>query len=161
MFAADHGLVVEGIGEPGRETQEQARQLLRGQHPLAGFARSQQVEFSVIDCGLAFDMRPHERLLARKIAHGTRNARTGPAMSLEQAHAAMRAGMEIGDSLRGNLVACAGLGVGANASAALVLARLSGRPVRDFAVSSPAADLGQAAHLVAVLQHALLTFCEG
>jgi hypothetical protein len=31
-------------------------------------------------------------------------------MSLEQAHAAIRAGMEIADSLRGNLLACAGLG---------------------------------------------------
>jgi nicotinate-nucleotide--dimethylbenzimidazole phosphoribosyltransferase len=34
-------------------------------------------------------------------------------MSLDQAQAAMRAGMEIGESLRGNVLICAGLGVGA------------------------------------------------
>ena len=31
-------------------------------------------------------------------------------MSIEQVHAAIRAGMEIGDSLPGNVVACAGIG---------------------------------------------------
>ena len=35
-----------------------------------------------------------------KIAHGTRNARITAAMTLDQAHAAMRAGMEIGGTLR-------------------------------------------------------------
>jgi nicotinate-nucleotide--dimethylbenzimidazole phosphoribosyltransferase len=71
---------------------------------MAVFARSQQVELSVVDCGLAVNMSSHDRLLMRKIAHGTRNARVGMAMTLDQAHSAMRAGMEIGDSLRGNVL---------------------------------------------------------
>ena len=35
-------------------------------------------------------------------------------MTLDQAHAAMRAGMEIGDTLRGNVLVCAGVGVGSH-----------------------------------------------
>ena len=78
--------------------------LLTGQLPLTVFARIQQLELTVVDCGVAEDMPPHDRLLMRKIAHGTRNARVTAAMTLEQAHAAMRAGMEIGDKLRGNML---------------------------------------------------------
>jgi nicotinate-nucleotide--dimethylbenzimidazole phosphoribosyltransferase len=136
VFAADHGLVVDGYAPTDRRpTQDQVRDLLAGRWPMAVYARTQQIELSVVDCGIAADMPAHDRLLTRKIAHGTRNTRVGPAMTLDQAHSAMRAGMEIGDSLRGNALLCAGLGVGADESAALVLARLTGTPLADLAVS--------------------------
>ncbi len=75
-------------------------------------------------------------------------------MSLEQAHAAIRAGMEIADSLRGNLVACAGLGVGSHESAALVLSRLTDIPVRELMLSSPQMNPDLLAHLMIVVQGA-------
>jgi nicotinate-nucleotide--dimethylbenzimidazole phosphoribosyltransferase len=155
IFAADHGLAVDGLAPPGRrQTKEQVQQLLAGQWPVAVFARSQQIELSVVDCGIEADMPAHDRLLMRKIAHGTRNARVGPAMSIDQAHSAMRAGMEIGDSLRGNLLICAGLGVGAQESAALVLSRLTDTPIRELAVSGPRMPADLVGHLMVVLQGA-------
>ncbi len=155
VFAADHGIAVDGLAPPGRkQTQDQVRQLLAGQWPMAVFARSQQVELSVVDCGIAADMPSHDRLLMRKIAHGTRNARVGPAMTLDQAHSAMRAGMEIGDSLRGNLVICAGLGVGSNEAAAMVLSRLTDTGIRDLAVAGPHVPADLIGHLMVVLQGA-------
>jgi nicotinate-nucleotide--dimethylbenzimidazole phosphoribosyltransferase len=153
VFAADHGIAVDGLGPPDRrQTQDQVRQLLAGQWPLAVFARAQALELSVVDCGIAANMPSHDRLLMRKIAHGTRNARVSAAMTIDQAHSAMRAGMEIGDSLRGNLLICAGLGVGAQESAALVLSRLTDTPIRDLAVSGPQMAADQIGHLMVVLQ---------
>jgi nicotinate-nucleotide--dimethylbenzimidazole phosphoribosyltransferase len=153
VFAADHGLAVDGIGGPkGRATHETVRMLLTNQLPLTVFARAQQLEVTVVDCGMAENMAPHDRLLMRKIAHGTRNARASAAMSLEQAHAGMRAGMEIGDKLRGNVTVLAGVGVGSHESAALVLARLTDSPVRDLVVSGPQMRAEQLAHLMAVMQ---------
>lgn len=141
VFAADHGIAVDGIDGPGgRGTAEVVRQLMTGQLPLSVFARAQNLDLHVVDCGVAEDLHGHERLLARKIAHGTRNARMSSAMSIEQAHAGMRAGMEIGDKLRGNAVVLAGLGVGANESAAMVLSRLSETPVRELIVAGPQVD---------------------
>ena len=96
----------------------------------------------------------HERLLMRKIAHGTRNARVGPAMSVDQAQAAIRAGMEIGQSLPGNVLACAGLGVGSHESAALILSRLTGAPVRELLLAHPQMDPNLLTHLLAVTQGA-------
>jgi nicotinate-nucleotide--dimethylbenzimidazole phosphoribosyltransferase len=156
MFAADHGIAVDGIVAPARQrTHEQVRQLLNGSLPVAVFARSQQIALTVVDCGVAEDIAAHDGLLMRKIAHGTRNARIGPAMTLDQAHAAMRAGMEIGDSLRGNLAICAGIGVGSHLSAALVLARLSDTPVRELLAANAQMNPDELAHLMVIAQGAL------
>jgi len=155
VFAADHGLAVDGVG--ARQTQSTAqlvRALLTSQRPLAVFARIQGMELTVVDCGIAEPMAPHPRLLARKIAHGTRNARVGSAMSLDQAHAAIRAGMEIADALEGNAVACAGIGVGSHESAALVLACLTRTPVRELIISGPEMAQDALAHLQLVMQGA-------
>ncbi len=161
VFAADHGLAVDGIQTPGRQgglaartTRETVRMLLTNQLPLAVFARAQQIEVTVVDCGMAEVLQPHERLLMRKIAHGTRNTRASVAMSMEQAHAGMRAGMEIGDKLRGNVTVLAGVGVGAHESAALVLSRLTDSPVRDLVVSGADMDADRLAHLMVILQGA-------
>ena len=155
VFAADHGLAVDGIHvAPGRHTDEMVQQILAGQQPISVFARQQGLNLSVVDCGVATQLTPHERLLPRKIAHGTRNARVGNAMSLEQAHAAIRAGMEIADSLRGNLIACAGLGVGSHESAALVLAGLTNTPLRELMQSGPQMSPDLLSHLMMVVQGA-------
>jgi len=151
IFASDHGLAVDGLQTPQRrQTHEQVLQLMTGQLPVSVFARIHGLELSVIDCGMASELAPHDRLVPRKIAHGTRNARVGNAMSLDQAHAAIRAGMEIGDALRGNIVACAGIGLGSHEAAALVLSRLTLTPVRELMVAGPQMDSELLAHLMIV-----------
>jgi nicotinate-nucleotide--dimethylbenzimidazole phosphoribosyltransferase len=156
VFAADHGLAVDGLaGTEGSSTLDLAQHLLAGRTPLAVFARAQQMDLRVVDCGVAQDLTPHDRLLTRKIAHGTRNARVTTAMTIEQAHAGMRAGMEIGDKLlRGNALALAGVGVGAHVSASLVISRLADTPVRDLLVEHPAMSADALAHLLVIAQGA-------
>lgn len=156
MFAADHGIAVDGIQGPQHhlQTHEQVHQLLTGRVPVSVFARTQGLELTVVDCGVANALAPHEHLMARKIAHGTRNTRVGPAMALEQAHAAIRAGMEIGDSLRGNMLACAGVGVGSHEAAALVISRLTEAPLRDLIVSHPHMDATELNRMMTLLQAA-------
>ena len=155
VFAADHGMAVDGIDATARyRSFEQVQQLLSGQLPMAAFARHQHIGLSVVDCGVAETIASHEQLLMRKIAHGTRNARITAAMTLDQAHAAMRAGMEIGDALRGNVLICAGIGVGSHLSAALVLSRLSDEPIHDLLASGPDMHADALAHMMAIAQGA-------
>ncbi len=155
VFAADHGIAVDGIGAGERHSTAQVvHSLLTSQMPLSVFARIQGLELSVVDAGVAEPLPQHARLLSRKIAHGTRNSRVTAAMSLEQAHAAIRAGMEIGDSLPGNAVVCAGVGVGSGQASALVLSRLANVPVRDFVLSGPTMKPADLATMMVVLQGA-------
>jgi nicotinate-nucleotide--dimethylbenzimidazole phosphoribosyltransferase len=155
LFAADHGLVLDSIGTQwGRSTRAQAELALQNRLPLAVFARLQGLQVVVVDCGIAEALTPQAKLLARKIAHGTRNSRVGPAMTLEQAHAGVRSGMEIAEHMKGNVLACAGLGLGSAESAALVLSRLMECPVRDFVVTGPDMPQGELNHLLNVLHSA-------
>jgi len=133
IFAADHGLAVDNIA--GKQTQTTAatvRALLTDQVPLAGLAQLHGLRLIVVDSGISEQLEPHERLHARKIAYGTRNSRFSMAMSIEQVHAAIRAGIETAECLSGNVVGCAGVGVGSAQSAALVLSCLSEVPLREL-----------------------------
>jgi len=155
ICAADHGLAVDGMElADSRPTAQSVDLLLRNQLPLTVFARTQGMRVQVVDCGIADELPAHERLMVRKIAHGTRSARTTAAMSVVQAHAAMRAGMEIADQLEGNVTVLAGVGMGAHESAALVLSRLTDCPVRDLVMSSTEMDTDKLAHLLVILQGA-------
>lgn len=156
VFAADHGLAVENV-VAGQEqsTAECVERLLNTRLPLAVFARLQQIDLTVVDCGIAQAMPTHPHLHARKVAHGSRSARLGAAMSVEQAHAGIRAGMEVADGLPGNVLLCAGLGAGGLESAALVMSRLTGTDVRELVTSGSGMNHDQLARLMVVLHTAL------
>jgi nicotinate-nucleotide--dimethylbenzimidazole phosphoribosyltransferase len=155
LFAADHGIAVDGIAPLGApKTGDLIQQLLTGRLPVSVFARLQSMELTVVDAGVAESLAPHPRLMPRKIAHGSRNARVSAAMSVDQAHAAIRAGMEIADSMPGNVVACAGVGVGSAESAALVLSRLGGSSIRELMVSGADMKQDELARLLVITQGA-------
>jgi len=155
LFAADHGLAVDNIaGDEIQSTAATVHCLVTEELPLASLSRLQGLSLMVVDSGIAEPMELHEHLHARKIAHGTRNSRLGKAMSIEQVQAAIRAGIEIGESLDGNAVGCAGIGVGSSQSAALVLSALSGVPVWDFLDAAPSMPEGLLDHTILVLESA-------
>ncbi|AKJ31474.1 nicotinate-nucleotide--dimethylbenzimidazole phosphoribosyltransferase [Caldimonas brevitalea] len=155
VFAADHGLAVDGITTlDGPTTSAQVDAVVANRVPLGVLARAHGLHLTVVDSGLADATPRHPSVLARKIAHGTRNTRVGPAMSVDQAQAAIRAGMEIADHLPGNVLACAGLGVGSEESAALVIARLAQLPVRDLVLTGPQMNPDLLARLMVLLEGA-------
>ncbi|MGZ8258968.1 MAG: nicotinate-nucleotide--dimethylbenzimidazole phosphoribosyltransferase [Caldimonas sp.] len=153
VFAADHGSAVDDIGGPSsRSTVAMVDRLLEKETPVVALAHAQGIELNIVDAGVAERLAHHPRLLTRKIAHGTRNSRLGPAMSTEQAHAAMRAGMEIGHQLSDSAVACAGIGSGSLPSAALLLSCLSGAPVHEFVDFAPEMAAAFRKNLLRVLE---------
>ena len=155
VFAGDHGLAVD-VTQPGaRSTAHQVDDIISSRVPLSVFAHNVGMTLNVVDSGVAEPLTAHPGLMLRKIAHGTRNCRVAQAMTVEQVHAAIRAGMEIADNLPGSVLACAGIGVGANEAAALVLSRILGLPVRDLMISGPSMPPERAQHLVSWAQAAL------
>ncbi|MBP8144249.1 nicotinate-nucleotide--dimethylbenzimidazole phosphoribosyltransferase [Pseudorhodoferax sp.] len=133
LFAGDHGLAVDGLPQPwGRPSHEQALLALQSRLPCAVIARLHGLQLQVVDCGLAQELAPHPKLLLRKVAHGTRNARVGLAMQPHQVQAALRVGMELADALSGNVLALAGLGQGSAESALLLLARIDARHLGEM-----------------------------
>jgi nicotinate-nucleotide--dimethylbenzimidazole phosphoribosyltransferase len=150
LFAGDHGLAVDVTAPGTRSTAQEVDNILSGRVPVAPFAHLQGLTLNVVDCGLAEPLSQRPGLMA----HGTRNCRVTPAMSVDQVHAAIRAGMEIADTLPGNVMACAGIGVGSHEVAALVIARIAGLAVRDMITTDATMPPEVLAHMLVVLQGA-------
>jgi nicotinate-nucleotide--dimethylbenzimidazole phosphoribosyltransferase len=132
IFAGDHGLAVEVADAVPCDTESIVGDLLDSRLPLPVLAHLQGVTTHVVDCGLANTVETRPGMLARKIAHGTRNCRFAQAMTQQQVQAAMRAGRDIVDALPGNVLACAGLGMGSHAVSALLLSQLTGLALDDI-----------------------------
>ncbi len=154
LFAGDHGLAVDVSTPQARGTAATVDDILENRVPLPLFAHRQGLTLHIVDSGLATPLAPRPGVLARKIAHGTRNCRVAQAMTLDQVSAAIRAGMEIADALPGNALGCAGLGVGSQQAAALVISRLTGLPLRELINAGPDMDGLELEHAMVVLQAA-------
>jgi nicotinate-nucleotide--dimethylbenzimidazole phosphoribosyltransferase len=139
LFAADHGIVDEGVSlYPQRATVERIGNVLGGGAAVSVLARDHGWGLTVVDAGVAAAIPPNHTegkpavsLLSRKIGFGTRNIAHAPAMTGQRAHAALGAGMDVMHHLPGNVVAIGDIGVGNSSSAALLLSRLCAVPLED------------------------------
>ncbi|WP_431095084.1 nicotinate-nucleotide--dimethylbenzimidazole phosphoribosyltransferase [Polaromonas aquatica] len=156
VFAADHGIAAEGVSAyPQAVTVQMVGNMLAGGAAINVFARQHGFALQVVDAGVAADLHAHPQLLQRKIAHGTRNIRNEPAMTPTQAQAALQTGMDIVQSLPGNVVAFGEMGIANTSAAALLFARLAGVDVADATGRGTGLDDGQLAHKREVLAAAL------
>ena len=134
VFAADHGIAAEGVSAfPQAVTVQMVANMLAGGAAINVFARQHGFTLTVVDAGVAADLPPHPQLLQRKIAYGTQNFHRRPAMSPEQARAALQAGMEVVRGLPGNVMAFGEMGIANTSAASLLLTRLAGIPIKDAA----------------------------
>ena len=132
VFAADHGIAVEGVSAyPQSVTAQMVGNMLAGGAAINVLARQHNFALQVVDAGVVTDLPAHPALIERKIAHGTQNSRKGPAMSAQQLHAALQAGVDIVTSLPGNVVAFGEMGIANTSSATLLLTRLTDITLKD------------------------------
>jgi nicotinate-nucleotide--dimethylbenzimidazole phosphoribosyltransferase len=127
VFAADHGVHAQGVSPwPQEVTAQMVSNFLAGGAVVNAFAAQAGAEVTVVDVGVAAVLDPVPGLLPRKIAPGTADFTEGPAMTREQATAALTAGLEIARDLvaAGNRCLVTGdMGIAnTTASAALICA---------------------------------------
>jgi nicotinate-nucleotide--dimethylbenzimidazole phosphoribosyltransferase len=127
VFAADHGVHAQGVSPwPQEVTAQMVANFLAGGAVINAFAAQAGAEVTVVDIGVAADLDPVPGLLPRKIGRGTADFTAGPAMTRDQATAAITAGAEIARDLvaAGNRCLVTGdMGIAnTTASAALICA---------------------------------------
>jgi nicotinate-nucleotide--dimethylbenzimidazole phosphoribosyltransferase len=127
VFAADHGVHAQGVTPwPQEVTAQMVANFLAGGAVVNAFAAQAGAEVTVVDVGVAADLEPVPGLLPRKIARGTADFTEGPAMTRDQATAALVTGAEIARDLvaAGNRCLVTGdMGIAnTTASAALICA---------------------------------------
>lgn len=133
IFAADHGMAAAGVSAfPSEVTQQMVLNFLSGGAAANVFARSVGAEVQVVDAGVMGPQIEHPDLIQKRVAPGTANAITEPAMTAAQVQAALTAGEEIGRELTCD-VACFGeMGIGNTSAASLVSAKVLGLPITQL-----------------------------
>ncbi|MGB3865267.1 MAG: nicotinate-nucleotide--dimethylbenzimidazole phosphoribosyltransferase, partial [Xanthobacteraceae bacterium] len=135
VFAGDHGLTASGVSQyPSDVTAAMVKTFLAGRASANAFAAATGARLRVVDAGVAADLPPHPDLIDAKIAHGTANAALEPAMTRQQAIAALSRGREIAAQeidAGADVIAIGEMGIGNTASAALIAHRLAPASLDD------------------------------
>ena len=162
VFAGDHGLAARGVSAfPSDVTWQMVENFLAGGAAVSVLARQHGLALTVVDCGVARDFAPRAaepgepRLLVRKVAPGTQDASTGPAMTAAQCAQALANGMEVVRNLPGNALLLGEMGIGNTSVASLLLSRLCGIPLDECIGAGTGLDAAGVARKRAVLAQAL------
>lgn len=129
VFAADNGVVAEGVSSaPQSVTKQQTINLMRGKTGAAVLAKHFGCGLTVCDVGVNADIY-ESAVLNRKIAYGTQNICTGPAMTREQTLQAILTGAEIARTVDADVIGVGEMGIGNTTTSSTVLAVLLGTDV--------------------------------
>jgi nicotinate-nucleotide--dimethylbenzimidazole phosphoribosyltransferase len=159
IAAGDHGVVAEGVSPyPQDVTWQMVANFASGGAAINQIAASAGAEVLVYDVGVARDVSDIEGVLVRKVAPGTANMATGPAMTREECAQAVLVGVDAAVELaeRGvDLVGTGEMGIGNTTAAAALTAVFAGRAPADVVGRGTGLDDAGVAHKAQVVARAL------
>lgn len=159
VFAADHGIVVEGVSFSAPEvTAQQTYNFTRGGGGVNMFARQHHFGVKIVDVGVNADFGDLPGLIQRKIRKSTRNYLYEPAMTPEEFETALRIGAEIVDLVRSegtNIVSFGELGMANTSASSLWMAFFTGIPLKECVGAGSGWDAKGIAHKYEVLRQAM------
>lgn len=158
-FAADHGVVDEGVSAYPRDvTAQMVLNFLRGGAGVNVLARHAGVEVSVVDIGVAHEFGAVPGLIDRKLMMGTRNMLHGSAMDRATAERALMTGIELAaDAVRQGvgLIGTGEMGIGNTTASSAIAAVMTGEAVDLVTGLGTGIDEQGRARKIAVIERAL------
>ena len=156
VFAADHGVVAEGISAyPQDVTWQMVENFLAGGAAINVFAAQTGCALLVIDAGVNHDFGQRTSLVDRKLANGTANFAKEPAMSAELCAAALAAGKALAAGVKGNVIGFGEMGIGNTTAAAALMHKLTGIPVAQCVGAGTGLSADGVAHKQRVIEAAV------
>ncbi|MDR6999776.1 nicotinate-nucleotide--dimethylbenzimidazole phosphoribosyltransferase [Neobacillus niacini] len=132
VFAADHGIVDEGVSAfPQEVTVQMVMNFLNSGAAINVFSRQIGAAFEVVDIGVAADIEA-EGVINRKVRYGTANFCKQDAMTREEVQKAIAVGFERAENMihQGSKCLILGeMGIGNTTPSSAILAVLSGQDV--------------------------------
>ena len=134
VAAADHGVCARGVSAfPSAVTAQMCLNFCAGGAAVNVLARQAQAEVEVLDVGVAGDLPALPGLINAKVARGTADFTTAPAMSLPQLAAALAAGAVRAEAhaTRCDALVLGEMGIGNTTAAAALTAAFTGLSATD------------------------------
>jgi nicotinate-nucleotide--dimethylbenzimidazole phosphoribosyltransferase len=134
LFAADHGVVEEGVSAYlPRATAQMVYQYLSGGAAVNVLCRQHDVQLHVVDVGVDHDFAGASGLWHRKVRRGTRNFLRDAAMTSEELAAALAAGADLVARVpESEVIGLGEMGIGNTTAASAVMAAITGLPVDEL-----------------------------
>lgn len=133
IFAADHGVIDEGVSAYPREvTAQMVHNFLSGGAAINVLTRLHQAELMVVDVGVDGEFEEAPGMCCMKVRRGSRNMHREAAMTGDELSAALDVGIRLSHSAREKgqqLVAVGEMGIGNTTAASAITACLTGQPI--------------------------------
>ena len=159
IFAADHGIVAEGVSVSPKEiTWQQIFNFLHGGAGVNFLCRQHGFELKIVDAGVDYDL-PYDRgIINRKVRRGTANFLHEAAMSEEEMECCLEHGAEVVEQCRkegSNVLSFGEMGIGNTSASSLWMHTLTGIPLADCVGAGSGLNQEGVSHKLHVLQQAL------
>ncbi|RJP31432.1 MAG: nicotinate-nucleotide--dimethylbenzimidazole phosphoribosyltransferase [Actinobacteria bacterium] len=158
VMAADHGVVIEGVSlYPSEVTAQMVLNFLAGGAAINVLSRHAGAAVRVVDVGVAVPVEG-EGLVSRRIRPGTANMAAGPAMSREEAVAALEVGIEVAEEEIARdvaLLAAGDMGIGNTTAASAISACITGLDALEVTGKGTGIDERGLERKVSVIRQAL------
>ena len=159
VFAGDHGVHAQGVTPwPQEVTAQMVGNFLAGGAVINALAAQTGAEVVVVDVGVAADLDDVPGLLVRKIARGTQDMTTEPAMTREEALAAIEAGISVAQQRVAAGARClltGDMGIANTTASAALIAAFTGTAPADVTGRGTGIDDAMLTHKVDVVARAL------
>lgn len=133
IFAADHGVAVEGVSaSPQEVTHQMIRNFIEGGAGVNFLANQHNFKLLVVDGGVNANLDSVSGVIDRKIAMGTNNYLYGAAMTQDQMERAIEVGSEVVDMCFENgcnIISFGEMGIANTSASALWMNYLTGIPL--------------------------------
>jgi nicotinate-nucleotide--dimethylbenzimidazole phosphoribosyltransferase len=159
VFAGDHGVHAQGVTPwPQEVTVQMVANLAAGGAVVNALASQVGASVTVIDVGVATAPEPAPNLLSRNVARGTADLSTGPAMTREQAMAAIEVGIVVARDLidgGSDLLVTGDMGIANTTPSAALIAAMTRSEAADVTGRGTGIDDRTLARKTAVIERAL------
>ena len=158
-MAGDHGVVADGVSAyPQEVTVQMVANFVAGGASINALARQVGAQVVIVDMGVAGDLSSlGSAVLDRKIAPGTNSIARGPAMTREQAIAAVEAGigvaLELGPST--DVFGTGEMGIGNTTPSSAIVAAVTGAAAVEVTGRGTGIDDAQLGHKAAMVEQSL------
>lgn len=163
VFAADHGVAVEGVSAFGQEvTAQMVANFAAGGAAINAFARCIGARLEVVDVGVTADVTDmgtvENPVVNAKVRGGTANMLKAPAMSREEAVKSLEAGVDAANRAFESGCRClivGEMGIANTTAASAVLAVLTGHPVSGVVGTGTGINSVKLTHKISVIERAI------
>jgi len=160
LMAADHGVTAERISAyPAEITRQMVLNFLDGGAAINILTRHFGIDVVITDIGVRGELEGKKELIRKKIAWGTENMATGPAMTREMAEESLLIGYEVFEEAfaqeKIDLIGLGEMGIGNTTASSAIISILTGAKIEDVVDMGTGLNPEQIEHKVSIIKKAI------